>query len=89
MSIEDRIERSRAKTLRREGEMGRPREFNEAEALKAAVECIWQHGYETTSIRDLADKMAISTPSLYTAYGGKRYCLPGRLIAISIAQRGR
>ena len=52
--------------------MGRPREFNEAEALQAAIECFWQHGYEATSIRDLADKMGISTPSLYNAYGGKR-----------------
>src|SRR5271155_3784150 len=71
MSIEDRIERSRAKTLRREAEMGRPREFNEAEALQAAIECFWQHGCEATSVRDLADKMGISAPSIYNTYGGK------------------
>ncbi len=40
-------------------------------ALEAAIECFWQHGYEATSVRDLADKMKISAPSLYNAYGDK------------------
>jgi len=39
-----------------EGEMARPREFNEVTALEAAVECFWQHGYKATSVRDLARK---------------------------------
>ena len=51
--------------------MARPREFNEVSALEAAIECFWQHGYEATSVRDLADKMEISAPSLYNAYGDK------------------
>jgi len=51
--------------------MARPREFNEVTALEAAIECFWQHGYEATSVRDLADKMEISAPSLYNAYGDK------------------
>ena len=51
--------------------MARPRKFNEATALQAAIECFWRHGYEATSVRDLADKMGISTPSLYNAYGDK------------------
>ena len=51
--------------------MARPREFDEAIALEAAIECFWQHGYEATSMRDLADKMGISTPSLYNTYGDK------------------
>jgi TetR/AcrR family transcriptional regulator, transcriptional repressor for nem operon len=54
-----------------EGEMARPREFNEVTALEAAVECFWQHGYKATSVRDLADRMKISAPSLYNAYGDK------------------
>ena len=36
------------------------------------MKCFWHRGYEATSVRDLADKMGISGPSLYNAYGDKR-----------------
>src|SRR5271170_7547052 len=52
--------------------MARPREFDEATVLEAAIECFWHRGYEATSVRDLVDKMEISGPSLYNAYGDKR-----------------
>ena len=52
--------------------MPRPREFDEVTALEAAIECFWRHGYEATSVRDLADSMGISGPSLYNAFGDKR-----------------
>ena len=51
--------------------MARPREFDEVTALEAAIDCFWQRGYEATSVRDLADKMGISAPSLYNTYGHK------------------
>ena len=51
--------------------MARPREFDDAAALEAAIECFWRRGYKATSVRDLADKMGISAPSLYNAYGDK------------------
>ena len=51
--------------------MARPREFDEATALEAAIECFWHRGYEATSVRDLANKMGISAPSLYNTYGDK------------------
>jgi len=51
--------------------MARPREFDEATALEAAIECFWHRGYEATSVRDLAENMGISAPSLYNAYGDK------------------
>ena len=35
------------------------------------MECFWRRGYEATSVRDLADKMRISAPSLYNTYGDK------------------
>ena len=52
--------------------MARPREFDEVTALEAAIQCFWYRGYEATSVRALADKMGISGPSLYNAYGDKR-----------------
>jgi TetR/AcrR family transcriptional regulator, transcriptional repressor for nem operon len=51
--------------------VARPKEFDEATALEAAIECFWQHGYEATSVRDLAARMGISGPSLYNTYGDK------------------
>jgi TetR/AcrR family transcriptional regulator, transcriptional repressor for nem operon len=52
--------------------MARPREFDEVTALEAAIECFWQRGYEATSVRDLAERMGISAPSLYNVYGNKQ-----------------
>jgi TetR/AcrR family transcriptional regulator, transcriptional repressor for nem operon len=52
--------------------MARPREFNEAEALDAAIDCFWRRGLEAASIRDLAAGMGVNCPSLYNAFGDKR-----------------
>ena len=51
--------------------MARPREF-EDHVLDAAIQCFWAHGYEATSVRDLADSMGIGGASLYNAFGDKR-----------------
>ena len=40
--------------------MARPREFDEAAVLDAAIDKFWQRGYEATSVRDLADEMNIA-----------------------------
>jgi len=52
--------------------MGRPREFDEEVVLEAAVQQFWLYGYESTSVRDLADRMGITGASLYNAFGDKR-----------------
>ncbi len=52
--------------------MARPREFDETEALEAAMRCFWAQGYEQTSVRDLARRMGITGASLYNAFGDKR-----------------
>ncbi len=50
---------------------GRPREFDEAEALDCALELFWRQGYEGTSIADLRTAIGITAPSLYAAFGSK------------------
>src|ERR1700741_2764742 len=52
--------------------MARPREFDEAAVLDAAIDRFWQRGYEATSVRDLAQEMDIAGASLYNAFGDKR-----------------
>ncbi|MHC2332868.1 TetR/AcrR family transcriptional repressor of nem operon [Bradyrhizobium sp. USDA 4454] len=52
--------------------MARPREFDEEVVLDAAMNQFWSHGYERTSVRDLADQMGITAASLYNAFGDKR-----------------
>jgi TetR/AcrR family transcriptional regulator, transcriptional repressor for nem operon len=52
--------------------MARPREFDEATVLEAAMNCFWAQGYELTSVRQLAKQMGITGASLYNAFGDKR-----------------
>ncbi|WP_397453013.1 TetR/AcrR family transcriptional regulator [Pseudomonas sp. NA-150] len=52
--------------------MARPREFDEATVLDAAIQRFWAHGYEATSIRDLVQHTGITGASLYNAFGDKR-----------------
>ncbi|AKZ63969.1 TetR family transcriptional regulator [Herbaspirillum hiltneri N3] len=70
--------------------MGRPREFDEAQVLDAAVQCFWKHGYEATSMHDLVARTGLTKASLYNAFDDKRG-LYGRAlehyIAASFADR--
>ncbi|MFC7396905.1 TetR/AcrR family transcriptional regulator [Chelatococcus sp. GCM10030263] len=52
--------------------MARPREFDEAAVLAAAVGCFWARGYEGTSVRDLIEQTGVTGASLYNAFGDKR-----------------
>ena len=52
--------------------MARPREFDEAAVLDAAIQCFWNCGFEATSVKNLTEQTGIATASLYNAYGDKR-----------------
>lgn len=50
---------------------GRPKCFNEQQALEKAMLLFWQYGYEATSISDLILALGITAPSLYSSFGDK------------------
>jgi len=51
--------------------MARPREFDEATAVRAAREAFRRTGYAGTSLNDLAEATGIAKGSLYNAFGTK------------------
>jgi TetR/AcrR family transcriptional repressor of nem operon len=51
--------------------MARPREFDEEQALRNAMEVFWSKGLGATSLTDLTDAMGLSRSSLYAAFGDK------------------
>src|SRR3954467_15482771 len=51
---------------------GRPRSFDEMEALEKATEVFWSKGYDGVTIDDLVDGMGVGRPSLYAVFGDKR-----------------
>ncbi|MFZ0892798.1 MAG: TetR/AcrR family transcriptional regulator [Thermoplasmata archaeon] len=51
---------------------GRPRSFDELEALQKATQVFWSKGYDGVTIDDLVAGMGVGRPSLYAVFGGKR-----------------
>lgn len=52
-------------------ERGRPRQFDEQQALEAAMRVFWRDGYRGASLAELTAAMGINKPSLYATFGGK------------------
>jgi TetR/AcrR family transcriptional regulator, transcriptional repressor for nem operon len=52
--------------------MSRPKEFDRAMALKAAITVFSDHGYEGTSTDALLEAMGINRQSMYDTFGDKR-----------------
>src|SRR5260370_21648017 len=50
---------------------GRPRGFDEREALEKAVRVFWTKGYDAVTIDDLVAGMGVVRPSLYAIFGDK------------------
>jgi len=51
--------------------VGRPKEFDERQALEQAMTVFWTHGYQATSVQDLLDAMGINRGSMYDTFGDK------------------
>ena len=51
---------------------GRPRSFDEKDALKNATQVFWSKGYDGVTIDDLVEGMGVGRPSLYAVFGDKR-----------------
>ncbi|KMW45545.1 TetR/AcrR family transcriptional regulator [Ralstonia insidiosa] len=51
---------------------GRPRSFDEIEALQKATQVFWSKGYDGVTIDDLVAGMGVGRPSLYAVFGDKR-----------------
>lgn len=52
--------------------MARPKEFDEQQVLRDAVDVFWRKGYKATSIQDLVGATGLAEGSLYNTFGGKR-----------------
>ena len=50
---------------------GRPKAFNETEALTAAMHYFWEHGYNNTSLDNLLVAMGIKKSSFYATFKSK------------------
>lgn len=50
---------------------GRPRTFDESEAVRQATNVFWAKGYDGPTIDDLVDGMNVRRPSLYAIFGDK------------------
>src|SRR3977135_2553133 len=51
---------------------GRPRSFDESDALEKAIQVFWSKGYDGVTIDDLVAGMGVGRPSLYSVFGAKR-----------------
>jgi AcrR family transcriptional regulator len=51
---------------------GRPRSFDERDALEKATQVFWSKGYDGATIDDLVAGMGVGRPSLYAVFGDKR-----------------
>jgi len=50
---------------------GRPKCFDEQQALQKAMLLFWEHGFEETSMSDLTQALGLTAPSLYSSFGDK------------------
>ncbi len=66
--------------------IGRPIEFDRAEALEQAQKLFWRKGYDGTSLHDLLENMGLSKSSFYQSFGSKHQLFE-QSIQLYLAQR--
>ncbi|NUS72473.1 MAG: TetR/AcrR family transcriptional regulator [Corynebacteriales bacterium] len=69
--------------------VGRPRQFDEAAVLGAAMEQFWAHGFHATSLTDLTTVTGLHKGSLYGAFGDKHALLLATLRHYSKVRRAK
>ncbi len=52
--------------------MARPKEFDEEQALTAAMKVFWARGYAGTSLQELEQDTGLTRTSIYNTFGNKR-----------------
>src|SRR6201993_5665788 len=68
---------------------GRPRSFDESDALEKATQVFWSKGYDGVTIDDLVAGMGVGRPSLYAVFGDKRTIFLRALRAYAEAKGAR
>ena len=68
---------------------GRPRSFDEKDALEKAIRVFRSKGYDGVTIDDLVAGMGVARPSLYSVFGDKRTIFLRALKAFSEAHGAR
>jgi AcrR family transcriptional regulator len=68
---------------------GRPRSFDEKEALEKAIQVFWSKSYDGVTIDDLVAGMGVGRPSLYAVFGDKRTIFVRALKAYAEAKGAR
>ncbi|MGR8012108.1 TetR/AcrR family transcriptional regulator [Streptomyces hypolithicus] len=53
--------------------MGRPRQFDEGQAVEAACRVFWTKGYEGTSTQDLCEATGLGRSSIYNTFKSKNH----------------
>jgi TetR/AcrR family transcriptional repressor of nem operon len=53
--------------------IGRPKAFDESEALECAMHYFWEHGYDKSSLSDLLKAMNIQKSSFYQTFKNKEH----------------
>src|SRR5260370_559314 len=67
---------------------GRPRSFDEREALEKAIQVFWAKGYDAVTVDNLVAVMGVPRPSLYAVFGDKAALFMRSLRAYAEGQYG-